>query len=92
MPYKNHTTVFKRVKQNVVRAERNKAVRTRVRRATKAFRTLAEDSNATQEQLKEALDAAVRTLSRAASKGVIPKTRASRKISRLTLTYNRVQG
>ena len=91
MPYKKHTTVFKRVKQNKVRAARNQAVRTRVRNTTKAFHATCADKNATAEQRKEALTAAIRTLSKAASKGVIPKARASRKIGRLTLAFNRAQ-
>ena len=89
MPYAKHKTVFKRVRQNKKRAQRNKAVRTRIKNVTQELRDRVESGEASQEEIQSALLKATRTLDKAASKGVIPKQRASRRISRLTRYVNR---
>ncbi len=78
----------KRARQSVKKQERNVAVKsatkTAVKRAIEAVQT--KDMG----KAKEAYLAAVRALSKAASKGTIPKTRASRKIGRLTLLAKKI--
>ena len=73
----------KRAKQEEKRNVRN----TSVRSATKSAVKSAVDAVKTLDvaAAKEAYTKAIRVLAKAASKGAIPKGRASRKISRLTL-------
>ncbi len=76
----NIKSQIKRNRQNVKRAERNKAVRselkTRVKNALKGIETGAEDS-------ADLTKAAVKRIDSAASKGVIHKNAAARRKSRL---------
>jgi small subunit ribosomal protein S20 len=73
----------KRATQEKKRQARNTAVKS----ATKSAVKKAIEAVQTKDmgKAKEAYMLAVKALSKAASKGTIPKTRASRKISRLTL-------
>lgn len=74
----------KRARQAVKRQARNTAVKSNTKTALrKALSAVKPDGDVA--QAKEAYLAAVRALDKAASKGSIPKGRASRKISRLTL-------
>jgi small subunit ribosomal protein S20 len=81
----NIKSQIKRNKQNEKRQERNKAVRselkTRVRTATKAVETGADDAEAK-------LKAAVQRIDTAAAKGVIHKNQAARRKSRLVAKAN----
>ena len=82
----HHKSALKRIKQNEKRRLRNKAVSTRVKSVTKAVRVaVAQD----QDNVDQLLVHAISTINKAASKGVIPKRRASRKIGRLTKLVNR---
>ncbi|OFY98221.1 MAG: hypothetical protein A2070_08120 [Bdellovibrionales bacterium GWC1_52_8] len=73
----------KRAKQANKRNLNNQTVRSAARSAlTAAVNTL---KTKDVEKTKAAYLAAVKTLSKAASKGAMPKARAARKISRLTL-------
>jgi len=83
----NHKSAFKRIKQNEKRRLRNKGIRTTVRRVTKVARATASTSP---EKMGEVLKNAIKTIDKAASKGIIPKRRASRKISRLMKLANTV--
>jgi small subunit ribosomal protein S20 len=76
-----HRSAEKRARQALVRRERNRAVRSRVRSSTRAVRAaLAQgDLAAARQQLGEA----ERVIRRAASKGIVKKTTASRTVSRL---------
>ena len=76
-----HKSAKKRARQTVKRTERNRSIRSRVKTGMKRFRTAVETEDA--EQTTAALRAAEGLLNRAASKGVIPKKRARRQISRL---------
>jgi small subunit ribosomal protein S20 len=82
-----HKSAKKRARQAIKRTERNRSVRSRVKTGVKRFRTTvgAEDAD----QTTAALRAAEGLLSRAASKGVIPKKRARRYISRLAKRAHR---
>ena len=77
----NHASALKRARQNENRRVRNKAVRTRVRGAIKSVRQAIEAKD--QEAARAALTVAEPIIDKAASKGVLPKRTAARKISRL---------
>jgi small subunit ribosomal protein S20 len=77
----NHKSAKKRARQALQRRARNRQVRGGVRTAVKsARRTLAQGEP---EAAVAALRGAERLIRKAASKGVIPKKRASRQVSRL---------
>ena len=77
----NTKSAQKRNRQALKRRVRNQAVRTQVKSAVKKAReALASKDPA---KLQEALRAAERTLDKAASKGVLHKKSASRRIARL---------
>ena len=77
-----HTkSALKRIRQDKKRNLRNQSVKSTVRTATRAFRETLEEGDAAKAQTS--LRTAVRTLNKAASKGVVRKQTASRRISRL---------
>ncbi len=73
----------KRALQEKKRQNRNTAVKSATKSAVKKAIEAVQTKDMS--KAKEAYQLAVKALSKAASKGTIPKTRASRKISRLTL-------
>jgi small subunit ribosomal protein S20 len=81
-----HKSAKKRARQAIKRRARNRSVRSGVKTGVKAFRTAAEAGDA--EQTTAALRTAEGLLRSAASKGVIPKKRARRHISRLARRAN----
>jgi small subunit ribosomal protein S20 len=83
-----HKSAEKRARQDVKRRERNRTVRTRTRGIVKALRSEIEAGGAA---LGEKLRSAEAALRRAATKGVIPKRRASRQVSRLAKAANRAK-
>lgn len=82
----NHKSAKKRARQNVERGERNAAVKTRIKNATRSFR---EKVEAKDKGSADALKHATSTLHRAASKGVLHKRTAARRVSRLTRALNK---
>jgi len=81
-----HKSAQKRARQDVKRRERNRTIRTRTRSVVKTLRSELEANAAgAAEKLREAESA----LRKAATKGVIPKRRASRQVSRLAKAANR---
>lgn len=82
----NHRSALKRLRQNVKRRERNRYWKSNMRTAIKKVREAVaeEDQNGAQESLR----AAIKTIDHVASKGVIHKRTASRKVSRLTKLVN----
>jgi small subunit ribosomal protein S20 len=75
-----HKSAQKRARQDVKRRDRNRAIRGRTRSVVKDLRKEIESGGAAvSDQLRNAESA----LRRAASKGVVPKNRASRLVSRL---------
>jgi small subunit ribosomal protein S20 len=78
----------KRAKQSVTRQNRNNTVKTATKTAVKKAIEAVQTKDMT--KAKEAYMMAVKALSKAASKGTIPKARASRKISRLTLLAKKI--
>jgi small subunit ribosomal protein S20 len=81
-----HKSAQKRARQDVKRRERNRTLRSRTRSVVKTLRT---DLEAGSAGLDEKLREAESALRKAATKGVIPKRRASRQVSRLTKAKNR---
>lgn len=83
----NHPSALKRERQAKKRRQRNRGILSAVRTAVKRVQTALSEKN--QDQAKTALKDATSSLDGAASKGVIPKARASRKISRLAARVNK---
>ena len=76
----NIKSQIKRIKQNEVRRERNRSVRSELRTRTKTALTAAD---ATNEDFEELLRVAIRRIDKAAAKGVIHPNQAARRKSRL---------
>jgi small subunit ribosomal protein S20 len=85
----NHKSAIKRNKQNAVRNARNIHVRSTMRTLVKQVRTAVAKGD--QEAARATLGKAVPYIDKAATKGVIHKATASRKISRLTKLVNTLQ-
>jgi small subunit ribosomal protein S20 len=83
----NIKSQIKRNKQNLVRHERNKAVRSELKSRTKSAIAAAE---AGADDADTRLRLAIKRLDAAASKGVIHKNQAARRKSRLMAQVNRV--
>ena len=83
----NHKSALKRNRQSLVRRERNRANRTKVKTAVKRIDAAIEVEGSV-EKAQEALVAAVPIIKRAAVKGAFHKKTASRKVSRLTKRVN----
>jgi small subunit ribosomal protein S20 len=77
-----HKSAIKRHRQDLKREERNRAVRTRTRHVVRELReTIAGgDADSAATKLREV----VQTLSKAATKGVLHRNSASRRIARLS--------
>jgi small subunit ribosomal protein S20 len=78
----NHKSAVKRNRQNIARNARNTHIRSTMRTFVKQVREAVADGNA--EAAQAALSRAIPFIDKAATKGVIHKATASRKISRLT--------
>ena len=77
-----HTkSALKRIRQDKRRNLKNQSVKSTVRTATRAFRETLETGDAAKSQAS--LKTATKTLGKAASKGVLRKQTAARRISRL---------
>lgn len=81
----HHKSAQKRVRQDEKRRARNRNVVGRMRTTVKQFRAALESGDPA---AAEKLRAAESVIRRAASKGVIPKRRASRHVARLTRALN----
>ena len=84
----NIKSAKKRVLVAARNAERNKAIRSRVKTFVKKVYAAVDGGN--KEEAQAALKAAVVELDKATSKGVYHKNTTSRKISRLTLMVNKM--
>ena len=78
----------KRAKQAAVRQKRNEGLKTATKSAVKKAIEAVQSKDLG--KAKEAYMLAVKALGKASSKGTIPKARASRKISRLTLLAKKI--
>jgi small subunit ribosomal protein S20 len=81
-----HKSALKRHRQNQKRRLRNKIVRSQLKTSVKSYVAAIEGKDKAAAQ--EAAKAAISTISKTASKGVIHKKTASRKISRLARKVN----
>jgi len=84
----NHKSALKRARQNEVKRIKNKGYKTRVKKAVKEVRTALSDNSA--DQAKKSFVKTVSIVQKAASKGIIHRNQASRKISRLATQINRL--
>jgi len=84
----NHPSALKRARQNEVKRVRNKSYKTRVKKAVKEVRTAIAANSV--EQSQQSFKEAVSVIQKTASKGIIHKNQASRKISRLAHGINRL--
>lgn len=82
----NHPSALKRARQNEVKRIRNKSSKTRVKKAVKEVRAAIAGNSA--EQAQQSFKEAVSVIQKTASKRVIHKNQASRKISRLARAIN----
>lgn len=83
----NHPSALKRARQSKTRRLRNLAHKTRAKSVVKDVRATLQGSDTA--QVQENFRKAVSTLQRSATKGVIHRKKASRKISRLARAVNR---
>lgn len=77
-----HKSAIKRHTQSLKRTERNAAIRSRVRHVLRETREVISGANL--ENAEQQLRTAVKTLTKAVSKGVLHRNSASRRISRLS--------
>lgn len=84
----NHPSAEKRNRQRIKRTIKNRAVKSSVRTIVKRVRVALSASEKAAAQT--ALKVAIVALDKAASKGVIPKKTASRKISRLSAQVHKL--
>ena len=84
----NHKSAIKRARQNDKRRERNTALRSTAKTEAKKALTTITGAGSREDALK-ALRAGEKALYKAVSKGVIPKSRASRKVARLAKAVNK---
>ena len=81
----NHNSAIKRDRQNKKQRARNRQVRSTARTAAKKVQAITEPESAA-----EMLRTATKVIDKAASKGVLKKKTASRKISRLAKQVNKL--
>jgi small subunit ribosomal protein S20 len=84
----NHKSAQKRIRQSEKRRVRNKSVRSAMRTVVKNARVALDGDDGA--VAKEKLRDAEASLRRAASKGIIPKKRASRAVSRMAKRLNAI--
>ncbi|MCX8069562.1 MAG: 30S ribosomal protein S20 [Thermodesulfovibrionales bacterium] len=84
---KKKLSVLKRVRQTKKNTLRNTSVKSKIKTFVKKFESVCNSKD--KEAIEKSLRETVKVLSSAASKGVIHKNTASRKISRLTLKANK---
>ncbi|NOZ87732.1 MAG: 30S ribosomal protein S20 [Deltaproteobacteria bacterium] len=84
----HHKSALKAIRQNQKRRIRNRMFRTKSASAVK--KVLAAISDGNKDSAKSALLAAESVLDKTARKGIIPKGRASRTISRLARKVNSI--
>jgi len=82
----HHKSAKKRIRQNARIRAHNRHVRTGMRTVVKRFRQAVESGDT--EAAREGLQKAEIALRKAASKGIIPRRRASRLVGRLARRYN----
>lgn len=84
----NIKSAAKRAKKATVRAMRNRAVKSNLKTTIKRFEEAIQKAN--MENAKTLLNKAIKTIDKAAAKGVIHQNNAANKKSRLTKAYNKL--
>lgn len=84
----NHKSALKRIRQTAKRNERNRYWRSTLRTSIKSLRAAIDAGD--KDKASELLNKTVSTINRVASKGVIHKAQASRRVSRLMAQVNRM--
>ena len=84
----NHKSSIKRIRQTIVKTERNRFYRTRLKNIVKDVRTAIDAGN--KEEAASAMVVANQQIHKFVSKGVLKKETASRKISRLHKAVNAI--
>ena len=83
-----HPSAIKRHRQSLKRNARNRAIRTRLRTYVRQVREAVTAGDGA--QANERLQTATRAIDKAATKGVLHRNTAARKISRLTLAVRKL--
>ena len=81
-----HKSAEKRNRQNERRRKKNVAIKSRVKTQIKSVIAAVDAKNPSESQ--EKMDAAAKIIAKAASKGILHKNNAARKISRLSRKVN----
>ena len=81
-----HKSAKKRARQNIVRRDRNRTVRSRLKTAVKYARAALSGTDG--DTSRDAVRSAEREIRKAASKGVLTKKQASRRVARLARQLN----
>ena len=84
----NHKSSVKRIRQTLVRTERNRFYRTRLKNIVKSVRSAIDAGN--KEEATATLKLANQQIHKFVSKGVIKKETAARKVSRLHRAVNAI--
>jgi len=84
----NHKSAEKRARQTIVRTERNRFYKTRIKNLTKAVKVAVEAGD--KEAATTALKDANKSFHSYATKGILKKNTAARRISRLAKLVNSV--
>ncbi len=84
----NHKSSVKRIRQTIVRAERNRFYRTRLKNIVKDVRAAVEAGS--KEEAATAMGVANKQIQKFVSKGILKKETAARKISRLHRAVNAI--
>jgi len=84
----NHKSSIKRIRQTIVRTERNRFYRTRLKNIVKDVRSAIEAGN--KEEASSAMGVANKQIQKFVSKGLLKKETAARKISRLHKAVNAI--
>ncbi|SME88586.1 30S ribosomal protein S20 [Pseudobacteriovorax antillogorgiicola] len=86
----HHKSAKKRIRSDAVKRDRNRSYLSSVRTAVKSFRNAAEGGEQG-ENVQKLFVAAQKALTKAASKGILHKNNASRKVARLSAVLNKAQ-
>lgn len=84
----NIKSAIKRAKKAKVRTMRNRTIKSTVKTIIKRFEEAVEAKNV--DEAKVILQTAVKTIDKAASKGILHKNNAANKKSRLTKMFNKI--
>ena len=82
----NHKQAAKRARQTIVRTERNRFYKTRIKNIVKAVNEAVEANN--KEEATVAMKAANKYLHHCVSKGILKKETAGRRVGRLQVRVN----